>query len=52
MTAQEFALIRQLLRGDCSQELSQPPCALIERLFSAQEFALIRQLLRGDCSQT
>ena len=27
--------------------MSQPQCALIERLFSAQEFALIRQLLRG-----
>ena len=52
MTAQEFALIRQLLRGDCSQEVSLPQCALIERLFSAHEFALIRQLLRGDCSQT
>ena len=24
MTAQEFALIRQLLRGDCSQEVSLP----------------------------
>ena len=52
MTAQEFALIRHFLRGDCSQEVSHPQCALIERLFSAQEFALIRQLLRGDCSQT
>ena len=47
MTAQEFALIRQLMRGDCSQDVSQPQCALIERLFSAQEFVLIRQLLRG-----
>ena len=47
MTAQEFALIRQSLRGDGSEEMSQPQCARIERLFSAQEFALIRQLLRG-----
>ena len=47
MTAQEFALSRQLLRGDCSQEVSQPQCDLIERLLSAQQFALIRQLLRG-----
>ena len=52
MTAQEFALIMQLLRGDCSQEVSLPQCAFIERLFSAQEFALTRQLLRGDCSQS
>ena len=52
MTAQEFPLIRQLLRGDCPQEVSLPRCAFIERLFSAQELALIRQLLRGDCSQS
>ena len=52
MTAQEFALIRQLLHGDCSQEVNEPQRDLIERLFSAQQFALIRQLLRGDCSQT